>query len=54
MTEKDNQIRTPSGMGGLVSYNEGGVKSKFQITPEMVTIMIGVVVLGSAALRYFI
>jgi preprotein translocase subunit Sec61beta len=50
MTEKQ-QITTPSGMGGLQSYNEK-TGSKVQISPEMVVIIIGVVILGITAIKF--
>jgi preprotein translocase subunit Sec61beta len=49
----DEQIRTPSGMGGLQSYNEQ-TGSKVQIKPEWVIIAIGLVVIGMAILKVLI
>ena len=47
---ENNTIRTPSGSAGLISYNEE-TKSKLQITPEMVTIGIVVVIIGMGILQ---
>jgi len=40
----------PSGSGGLMRYNEE-YKSKIMLTPTHVVILIGIVVLGLAALK---
>lgn len=49
----DEQIRTPSGMGGLQSYHEP-TGSKVQIKPEWIVIAIGLVVVGMAVLKLLI
>ncbi|MBR9677572.1 preprotein translocase subunit Sec61beta [Candidatus Woesearchaeota archaeon] len=41
---RDNKIRMPSGMGGLVRYFED-YKSKFEIQPQHVIILVVVVIL---------
>lgn len=43
-------ISTPSGMGGLLRYNEE-YKSRFQIKPEYVIIAIAAVIIGMAILK---
>ena len=49
----DENIKTPSGMGGLMRFNEE-YPSKLQITPEMVTIIIAAVIVCMALLKIFI
>jgi len=53
MADNKNQIQTPSGMGGLQRFDEE-YPSKVQISPEMVTIIIGIVILGIAAIKLLI
>ena len=53
MSNDKNQISTPSGMGGLQRFNEE-YHSKFQISPETVTIIIGIVILGTAAIKLWV
>lgn len=50
MTDKNQQISTPSGMGGLQRFREE-YPSKLQIKPEVVIVMIGIVVIGMAAAK---
>ena len=45
-----DQISTPSGMGGLMRFNEE-YPSKFQISPEMVVILIAIVVIGITIIK---
>lgn len=47
---KNTQITTPSGSGGLVNFREE-YPSKLQITPEWVIIAIVLVIVGMAALK---
>ena len=53
MAGKEEQIRTPSGMGGLTSYNEE-TNSKLQIPPEWIAIIISVVIVGIALIKIFL
>jgi preprotein translocase subunit Sec61beta len=50
---KEETITTPSSMGGLQRFNEE-YPSKVQISPETVTIIIGIVILGIAAIKLWI
>jgi preprotein translocase subunit Sec61beta len=43
-------ISTPSGMGGLMRFNEE-YPSKFQIAPEIVFVMIGIVIILITAVK---
>jgi preprotein translocase subunit Sec61beta len=45
-------ISTPSGMGGLMRFNEE-YPSKFQISPEQVTILIVAVILIMTGIKIF-
>jgi len=47
---KNTQITTPSGSGGLVNFRDE-YPSKLQITPEWVMIAIVIVIIGVAALK---
>jgi len=49
----DQKITTPSGMGGLQRFDEE-YPSKIQISPEMVTIFIGIIIIAMALIKYFI
>ena len=48
---KDTKISTPSGQGGLVTYNETYGKSKLSMSPNFVIFLIVAVVFGMAALK---
>lgn len=43
-------ISTPSGMGGLMRFNEE-YPSKFQISPELVIVLIAIVVIGITIIK---
>jgi len=43
-------ISTPSGMGGLMRFNEE-YPSKFQISPELVVVLIAIVVIGITIIK---
>jgi len=45
-------ISTPSGMGGLMRFNEE-YSSKFKISPEQVVIIIVAVIILATAARFF-
>jgi len=45
-----DNISTPSGMGGLMRFNEE-YPSKFRISPEMVVVLIAVVVIGITIIK---
>jgi len=47
----DNQIRLPSGMGGLVRYNEDS--SKVEVKPEYLVALIAVVIIIEILLHTF-
>jgi preprotein translocase subunit Sec61beta len=47
----DNQVRLPSGMGGLVRYNEDA--SKVEIKPEYLVSVIAVVIIIEILLHVF-
>jgi preprotein translocase subunit Sec61beta len=46
----DNPISTPSGMGGLMRFNEE-YPSKFQFSPEMVVVLIAIVIIGMTIVK---
>ena len=46
----DNPISTPSGMGGLMRFNEE-YPSKLQIAPEHVLIIIAIVIIGITIIK---
>ncbi len=48
----DNQIRLPSGQGGLTRFSED-ISSKFEISPKMVLVIIAVVLISLILLHYF-
>lgn len=43
-------VSTPSGMGGLMRFNEE-YPSKFQIAPELVMVLIGIVIILITAIK---
>ena len=45
-----DQVSTPSGMGGLMRFNDE-YPSKFQISPEMVIALIALVVVGITIIK---
>jgi preprotein translocase subunit Sec61beta len=45
-----DSITTPSGMGGLMRFNEE-YPSKFQINPEMVIVLIALVVVAMTIIK---
>ena len=48
-----NPITTPSGMGGLMRFNEE-YPSKFQISPEQVVIVIAAVIVIMTIIKLFV
>ena len=46
----ESSTSTPSGMGGLMRYNES-YKSNLTLSPTMVTVLIITTILGMAALK---
>jgi preprotein translocase subunit Sec61beta len=45
-----DNISTPSGMGGLMRFNEE-YPSKLRISPEMVVVMIAIVIIGITIIK---
>lgn len=45
-----DNISTPSGMGGLMRFNEE-YSSKFQISPTQVIILIAIVIIGMTIIK---
>ncbi len=45
-----DSISTPSGMGGLLRYNEE-YPSKFRISPEIVVVLIAAVIIGITIIK---
>jgi len=47
----NNKLTMPSSQGGLVSYNDLPSNNKLQISPTMVTVFIGIVVIAEAVIK---